>query len=341
MVQLDTLLGLGMNARIIIITVISTFSIVQVQDADKQNRQPPIESKYTDGEISFIRTKSEIRVLCGDEIFTALHFGDVQKPYLYPVMSAKGVSVTRGYPMELRPNETKDHRHHTSLWFAHGDVNGHDFWHGGKGERIVHVETSELQVKSSKSRPGIQSTFQWRDPDGEVICTEKRLMHFSADQSSRSIEFDITLTANAEQVTFGDTKEGTFAMRLAPELRLKGAVAQGIARNSEGVKGKALWGKRAKWIEYSGPIDNEIIGVVLYDHPDNPRHPTWWHAREYGLVAANPFGRRAFESKGKQAGDLVIAKGESLRLRYRVVIHDGVWDIKRLKSEFTEWTTPR
>ncbi len=166
-------------------------------------------------------------------------------------------------------------------------------------------------------------------------------MRFFADQSTRTIDCDLTLIATDKQVTFGDTKEGLFAIRLAPTLRLEGAVAQGSARNSEGVTGKDVWGKRAKWIEYSGPIDGEIVGVVIYDHPDNPRHPTWWHAREYGLVAANPFGRRAFQGKREQAGDLMIQKGESIRLRYRMVIHDGAWDAKHLEAASTEWITPR
>ena len=328
-----------MYYQILIIAVIGTLSCVCVQDAETLHRQIPDKVGAATGEISFEQTENEFRVLCDGEIFTSLHFGDVKKPYLYPIKSPKGASVTRGYPMDPRPGESKDHPHHTSLWFAHGDLNGHDLWHGAKGERIVHIESHELQEKTSKSNPGIQSTFQWRQPDGDVICTEQRIMRFSANQSSRTIDFDLTLTANAEQVTFGDTKEGTFALRLAPALRLKGAVAKGSVRNSEDVTGKDVWGKRAKWIEYSGPIDGEIIGVVIYDHPDNPRHPTWWHAREYGLVAANPFGRRAFEGKREQAGDLVIAKGESVRMRYRLVIHDGVWDSKRIESEFTEWIT--
>ncbi len=166
-------------------------------------------------------------------------------------------------------------------------------------------------------------------------------MRFSVEQSTRTIDFDLTLIATEKQVTFGDTKEGTFAMRLAPTLRLTGAVARGSARNSEGVTGKDVWGKRARWIEYSGPIGGEIVGVVIFDHPDNPRHPTWWHAREYGLVAANPFGRRAFQGSSQQAGDLVIQKGESIRMRYRIVIHDAAWDAKRLEAEVTDWITPR
>ena len=330
-----------MFARILIITVISASSFTPVQDAETVNQQPLVEDESAVGKITFERTESEIRILCDGEIFTSLHLGDVQRPYLYPIKSAQGVSITRGYPMDPQAGETKDHPHHTSLWFAHGDVNGHDFWHGPRGERIVHVESQVLRPTLSKPSPGIQSTFEWRDPDGDVICTEQRIMRFRADQSTRTIDFDLTLTATDKEVTFGDTKEGTFAIRLAPTLRLEGAVAQGSARNSEGVTGKDVWGKRAKWIEYSGPIHGKTVGVVIYDHPDNPRHPTWWHAREYGLVAANPFGRRAFEGKRQQAGDLVIQRGESIRLRYQIVIHDGAWDVKRLEAVFTEWIAPR
>ncbi len=330
-----------MYTRILIIGLIGTTSLVPVQDAETLNRQPPVEGESAVGEFSFRRTETEIRVLYDSEIFTSLHFGDVQKPFLYPVNSARGVSITRGYPMERHRGEARDHPHHTSLWFAHGDVNGHDFWHGPHGERIVHIESHVLPPTPSKPIPGVQSTFEWRDPDGNVICSEQRIMCFSADRSTRTIDFDLTLIAAGEQITFGDTKEGLFAIRLAPTLRLTGTVAHGRARNSEGVTGKDVWGKRAKWIEYAGPTDGEIVGVVIYDHPDNPRHPTWWHAREYGLVAANPFGRRAFEGKREQTGDLVIQKGESIRLRYRIVIHDGAWDADRVERGFKEWASPR
>lgn len=303
---------------------------------------------HLDDNVTFERTESAIRVLIDGELFTALTFGDVQKPYLFPVIGPGDTFITRGYPMEHRPGEAKDHDHHTSLWFAHGDVNGHDFWHGGHGERIVHVRSqlpgeqsagqNVAAAESSLAANEMSSVFEWRAPDGQAVCTERRTMQFEGSHSVRAIDMDITLTAGEQPITFGDTKEGTFALRLAPTLRLTGDVAQGRARNSSGANGDDVWGKRAKWIEYEGPIDDRRIGVAVFDHPENPRHPTWWHARPYGLLAANAFGRQAFEGRGSNTGERTLDAAQSVRFRYRIVIHEGSWDAERLDSEYTRWT---
>ena len=113
------------------------------------------------------------------------------------------------------------------------------------------------------------------------------------------------------------------ALRLAPTMRLKGKVAQGHIVNSEGVHDGQTWGKRAKWVDYYGPVEGHEIGVAIFDHPTNPRHPTWWHVRDYGLFAANPFGIHDFEKKEKGAGDLIVPEGESITFKYRFYIHEG------------------
>jgi hypothetical protein len=154
---------------------------------------------------------------------------------------------------------------------------------------------------------------------------------------NRAIDFDITVHASSGDVKFGDTKEGSMGIRTNPALRVKGSVAKGQAVNSEGVKGKAVWGKRAKWVDYWGPINGNTVGIAIFDHPGNPRHPTWWHARDYGLVAANPFGVHNFEGKPKGTGDLVIKSGEKVRFRYRFLFHAG--DVKKAKisESYTAW----
>ena len=127
------------------------------------------------------------------------------------------------------------------------------------------------------------------------------------------------------------------AIRLAPTLRVKGPVARGKAVNSSGVRGKGVWGKRASWVDYSGPVGEAVVGVAIFDHPKNHAHPTWWHARDYGLFAANPFGVHDFERKPRGTGDLLLPKGGSLRLRYRFVIHPGdaaTAEVARLWGEY-------
>ncbi len=300
----------------------------------------PVVDRDAELPIRIVLTDDGARVLAGEDLFTRFVVGDVQKPFFYPVHGPHGERVTRGYPIvEPSPGETSDHAHHTSLWFAHGDVDGHDFWHGGRGERVVHLESRVIDEETT--RPGLESTLEWRDKDGVVVCHEQRVVRFEADEGIRSLDFDITLTPASGPVTFGDTKEGTFALRLAAPLRLTGPVARGSARNSDGVVGREIWGKRARWVEYAGSLDGEHeLGVVIFDHPENPRYPTWWHARDYGLVAANPFGAHDFEKQPRGAGDLTLEPGQSLRLRYRILIHAASWDGARIDQAFEDWARP-
>lgn len=271
--------------------------------------------------VSFRNSDTELRVMVGDEHFTSLRTKGLSKPALYPLLAPGARHVTRGYPIEPRTDEEHDHPHHTSLWFAHGDVNSHDFWTCSNGARIVPVGTPSTEVREHDGI--ITSTYAWQDAGSKTICTEHRTMRFAADAHSRTIDFDFTITASDGPVTLGDTKEGTFGVRLAPTLRLKGSVAKGSILSSTGERDAACWGKRAAWVRYAGPVEGIQTGVTIFDHPRNPRHSTWWHARDYGLFAANPFGVHDFEGKPKDTGKLDLAAGESIRFRYRLVIDDA------------------
>lgn len=279
--------------------------------------------------VTFRDAPHGLDVLVGGEVFTTLRTEGLAKPSLFPVMAPGGVQVTRGYPIEPRAGEEQDHPHHTSLWFAHGDVNGHDFWTSPKGEKIVPEGAIEHEEKGGSGV--VRATFAWTLADGSVVCTERRVMTFSADEHTRMIDFDFTITPGKDSVVFGDTKEGTFAIRVCEALRLKGASAKGSIRSSTGKKDGECWGKRAAWVEYGGPVDGKTLSVSIFDHPKNPRHPTWWHARDYGLFAANPFGKHDFEQAPAHSGDLTIKAGETLRLRYRVLIGDRAPEVVELE----------
>jgi len=156
-------------------------------------------------------------------------------------------------------------------------------------------------------------------------------MTFYAHPELRIIDFDFDFTA-IDKVVFRDTKEGTFAMRMAtaleePAAKAKpdGAVRTGKLLNAQGGEGEAnVWGKRSEWVDYSGVLDGEKVGVVMMDHPGNPRHPTYWHSRGYGLHSINPFGLHDFLNDPKQDGSLTVEPGNHVRFRYRVVVHPGV-----------------
>ncbi|CAN5358869.1 hypothetical protein BH23VER1_BH23VER1_23670 [soil metagenome] len=280
-----------------------------------------------------------VKVAVGDREFTEYRYGnDLQKPILYPVYGPGQVRMTRGWPMEEGlPNEKEDHPHHQSLWFTHGDVNGVDFWAGGENRGRVETR-GEVRIEGDS----LTADHAWVAPDGTVHCTDTTVIQFGADEERgvRTIDFTITLKAPADApVTFGDTKEGTMGIRTHPLLRLnnKDPLPAGKAKNSEGDEGNDLWGKAAKWVDYSGEVDGKPVGIAIFDHPSNPRHPTTWHAREYGLVAANPFGLSDFEKKPKGTGDMEIAAGESVTFQYRFAFYGGTPEDFDAEKAFGQW----
>lgn len=282
-----------------------------------------------------------------------LHYGDaVRAPYLWPVYGPDGIEMTRAFPMEEdRPAESKDHPHHRSLWFAHGDVNGHDFWHGsktgGRYPRIDLVEQPFTLRMSSADTPSTTTMWSeiWSAGEGEPILRGDVSFSTSMQSKTRVLTYQVKLTALTD-VRFGDTKEGTFAMRLRPELRLRGDAAKGKARGADGSEGAKLWGKRNRWVTYYGPVrgpdgKDVTVGVALFDHADNLRHPTWWHARDYGLVGANPFGIHDFEKKPAGTGDFELKKDASIWLRYRILLYSGEPDFEQLEAHARAWSASK
>jgi len=265
--------------------------------------------------------------------FTEYRYANPSKPILYPLYGPGGVRLTRDYPMVGgTPGEAADHPHHQSLWFAHGNVNGFDFWHGTEaGERIVHDRL--LGVDWKGERAVVRARNLWQIGGERTLCVEERTMSFGFDERGRVIDFTFVLSPTDQPLVFGDTKEGTMALRLAPTLRLSGDVAAGRSLNAAGDTDGACWGKRAAWVSYYGPVGDRFVTVTLLDHPDNPRHPTWWHARDYGLFAANPFGVHDFEGRPAGTGDLRVELGETLTLRYRLRIAEGAPDPDELDDE--------
>jgi hypothetical protein len=237
--------------------------------------------------------------------------------------------MTRNWPTKDAPNEEHDHPHHHSFWLGHGLVNGHDFWREVKDcGQIVHSGFDE--IKSGKNVGVIKARHNWVAADGKVICTdEQTLRFFAGPDKERWFDFEITIHASNGELTLGSTKEAWMAVRIAETMRLKPNkenVGQptGHIVTSEGIRDEATWGKRAAWCDYSGPVNGKIIGIAIFDHPQNPHHPTWWMVRDYGLFAANPFGQHEFENTpNKTDGDLFIAADKKITFRYRLYFHKG------------------
>ncbi len=283
----------------------------------------------------------QIAVQIDGQPFTIFHIGgaDLNRPYLHPLRSASGKIVNRSFPAGQLPGETTDHPHHAGLFYGHGDVNGFNYWavqnvakpqppDSANFGRIVLQKVAA--VKSGTESGSVDVVLTWLKPDGAPLLTETRRTTFYAHPELRIIDFDFDFAA-IDTVVFRDTKEGTFAMRMATSLdeppakpRAGGPARTGKLRNAQGGEGEPnVWGKRSEWVDYSGRIDGERVGVVMMDHPGNPRHPTYWHSRGYGLHSINPFGVSDFLNDKTQNGSLTIAPGQHVRFRYRVVIHPG------------------
>lgn len=263
-----------------------------------------------------------VRVEVDGAAFADYHYQDVARPFLYPIIGPTGAPMTRDWPMVKTAGGSTDHVHHKGLWFAHGSVNGLDFWSEQKSfGKTVHQKF--LALTSGHNEGVIRSLNAWVAPSGTVVCTDERLLRFRADGETRMIDYEITLIASHGGVVLGDTKEGTMAIRLPATLSVSGTSGKGHIVTSEGLRDAAAWGKPAKWVDYWGPVRDKTVGVAIFDHPSNPRHPTRWHARTYGLFAANPFGLRSFDKQVAASGDLKLAAGERVTFRYRFVFHAG------------------
>jgi hypothetical protein len=273
--------------------------------------------------------------------FTTFEYGaEAGKPFLAPLRSASGKIVTRRFPMETVEGESRDHLHHRGLWFSYDDVNGVKFWENdpsykrGPLGRIV-VTTSSWK---DKGRAGsLNATMEWRGPDGKPLLVEKREMTFPPDPKLRIIDFHVTLTA-ATNVTIGDTKEGAFAIRLAEPFTARRG---GRMVDSEGREGmKAIWGKRANWVDYTAEVDGERLGVAIFDHPSSFHHPAYWHARDYGLFSLNPLGQNAFDPSAPESIQKLGA-GEKLEFRWRVVVHPGDAQTGRVAELYREYVSAK
>jgi hypothetical protein len=300
--------------------------------------------------VNFQKADGQIEVKIDGQTFTTFYFGpDTPKPYLHPLRAADGTIVTRLYPMQNVEGEPHDHPHHRGLWFTHGDVNGLDFWANEPGQegpakkgKIVLKEIAKVDAASGT----ICAAFDWQTPEGKLVLTEDRTMVFSGDANRRVIDFDVTFRAGSGPVKFGDTKEGSFAIRLAapleePRPRTKGPERTGKIVNAEGKAGEALnWGKRSPWVDYSGKLNGKPVGIAIFDHPSNPKHPTYWHVRSYGLFAANIFGEHDFYNDKARDGSVQIAPGGTLRFRYRVVIHSGDTQAAGIAELYQQYAKP-
>lgn len=285
--------------------------------------------------------------IAGKPFTTFIYSDTLEKPVLYPIYAADGQLITRGFPLKPRPGEPVDHPHHVGLWFNYENVNGLDFWNNSyaipaaKKSQYGWIHTDN--VKTASGREG-SLTFdaRWTNQAGTTLLTEHTTYVFHATTHERIIDRFTTLTAHTD-VKFPDAKDGLLGLRVTKELQIpsntpgefvddKGNITKVAAGNtpdingnyltSQGRTGDSAWATRGKWCMLYGKKQNDTLSVVIIDYPTNPGYPTYWHARGYGLFAANPLGQKIF-SKGAQTLNFHLSKGESAAFHYRIVIAAG------------------
>ena len=298
-----------------------------------------------------VPAQKKVEVRYDGKLLTAYCFFDsTEKPVLWPIKTLSGVTITRGYPITPKAGERSDHPHHLGLWMNYESVNGLDFWNNStaialekksKYGSIRHQKI--LSSESKKDKASIETVSNWVNMDGQVLLEEKTRFVFTKSGNDFIIDRIATLEAKVPEVIFKDVKDGMLGIRLARQLeqpsnqadkfvdasgnitpvaKMDNEGVTGQYQNQVGLTGDAVWGKRSQWACLQGKKDGETITVEIIDHPKNVGYPTYWHARGYGLFAANPLGQKVF-SEGKEELNLTLKQGEKTTFQYRIIIHSG------------------
>ena len=291
----------------------------------------------SDTSVEFIKSKNQIDVVINDRLFTSyLHGPELTKPILYPVKSPSGLIVNRGYPLNQIARESTDHPHHVGIFFTYDEVNEDGFWNNTTSPpRIKNIEVKEMTPGSTKGT--LSTVMHWIGKSGHVLLEENRTMTFLLGDDEYAIDFDIELTAGTEKVVFHDTKEGMFAIRVADWMREENGTGQYLSSNGARNE-KNIWARRAKWVRLEAEKDNKTIGIALLNHPDSVNYPTFWHARGYGLFAANPLGQLIFQQGTNQPNpeplELTLQPGQKANFRFRMIIYEGKRTTEQLNKKF-------
>lgn len=274
-----------------------------------------------------------VRIFDEDQEIAEYAVDNGPKPIVWPLLGPNGAKMTRDYPMVPdSKDEAHDHPHHRSLWFTHGEVNGIDFW--AEGEKMGRTEHQKYTKLADGKTAVIATTNVWKSADGMPVLSDRRRYTFShGPDAARVLDCEFQLIASHGDLHFGDTKEGTFAMRVAESMKVD-AKKGGAIINSAGDTDADAWGKPADWVDYYGPVDGKTMGIAIMCHPSTFHYPNRWHVRTYGLFAANPFGVAHFRGDKEMTDGTRIKKGEDLVFRYRVVLHSGDEKAAKISEQF-------
>ena len=311
--------------------------------------------------------QNKVNVFIGEKLFTSFLYPDsLEKPVLFPIHAANGTLVTRGFPLNPQPGDPNDHPHHIGMWFNFENVNGLDFWNNSYAiaEEKKHlygwIKTDRILQTSGGTKGILSYHANWVNKKNEVLLEETTRFEFSGTTHQRVIDRITVLKADTD-LLFTDAKDGLLGIRLAHGLQMptdkdqkftddkgnetivKGGtdlIATGNYISSEGRHGDSVWSTRGRWCKVYGKVGKDSISIAIIDHPENPNYPTFWHARGYGLFAANPLGEKIF-TNGRSVKNLSLKKGGTVSFRYRIIIDEGKNTIRdrqlnKLADEFAK-----
>lgn len=280
---------------------------------------PLVSSAQSSGITFDDKQADQLQVLIDGKVFGIFNSGKTwNKPFLFPMHAPNGGNVLRDIiPTKADQGSSKDgidHFHHKGVWVSVDSVNDEklNFWH--EADRIVCDKVEHVTQNDGSGTLTIHNT--WMEGDKPLVKEKTTATFFP----SRLVTYHISLSAVDKEVTFHDTKEGFFAVRVAHTMR---EMQGGHIVNADGLKGsKKCWGKPTPWIDYYGDVDGKTCGITLMDHPHNFRKSRY-HVRNYGLFSISPFGPKTYSNNQEAASPVTIKPGSSLELTYGMYVHDG------------------
>jgi Methane oxygenase PmoA len=298
-------------------------------------------------ELSLTQEDDSITVNLDGQLFTRYLTRSEVRPALWPVIGPTGEPMTRAYPVAEGPaGEAKDHPHHRSVWVGFEGVNGVDFWHEPASGKKAYPPGEQRHREFTKTvcdgdTAIIVAVTDWLGPDGKKICEDERTWTFGTDGDDRWLDCRVVLNASEGDLTFADTKEGFFAVRVADSMNVDHKQGGRII-NSRGQTDADAWAQPAEWVDYQGPVAGEKVGLAIFAHPESLNFPAPWHVRTYGLFAGNPLGKVAFTNNAgdvrKRPPSLTLAKNDNVVLHYRIVLHRGDENDAQLAEKYERYS---
>lgn len=352
------------SSKVVALSAVAAVAAIAILAAGTLVGDAPVQVRLVRDE-----ARQRVDVLVDGKPFTSyVHPPSLRKPVLFPLHTAGGRAVTRGFPLEPRAGERVDHPHQVGLWFNYGDVDGFDFWNNSEatapGERArmgTVVHKAIVSLGEGRGEGALEIDAEWVAGDGRPLLAERARFVFRGGPGWRSVDRVARLRPLAGRVAMPDNKEGMLGLRVARSLEmpsnqpevftdaegrpttikvLDNAGVSGRYFTSEGRTGEAVWGTRARWCALAGRLGDERVTVAILDHPSNPGFPTYWHARGYGLFAANPLGQKAL-SGGRETLGFAIESGTTATFQYRVLILSETATPERIESEYRAFAGPR